>query len=427
MRALAVDPDGDALTLAFSGCASGTFPGGTAEAACQVPSVATVVATVTATDSKGASAQASVSVQGQQTANQPPTVSVTPAADSCHPRPNAPCRVTFVAQASDPDPGEVLTYAWTGCTSGTATTAECVVPGLADFTGTVTVRDRAGATATASGRVRGVNRPPTGAASAAAAGCHPYPAACRVDVSATGNDPDGDPLTFAWSGCATGTNASSICTVPLLATQAQTATVEIGDGWATVTRSVSVQAQNQPPTVSASGGGPCHPRPGSPCTVTVSAAASDPDGDPITLRWSGCASGSTVNAACAVDQLGSVSATVTATDPFNATRSANVNAQGVNQAAHATATPALGGGAAAFYTLGWSDADTDIVACQLAPPSDARCEWQPCTLGGSPNGSRQCQLTVAPGTPQGSLVCELRLLCRDVWGQGDDAIFRHQY
>jgi hypothetical protein len=386
-----------------------------------------VTATVTATDSKGASAQASVTVQGQATTNHPPTVTVVTATETCHPRPSQPCRIMFTAQANDPDPGEVLTYTWGGCTSGSASTAECVVPALSAFTGTVTVRDRAGASATASARVEGVNRAPDGSASAASPGCHPYPAACRVDVTANGTDPDGDPLTYAWSGCANGSGRTSQCLVPLVATSAQTASVNISDGWTSINRNVSVQSLNQPPTVSASAGAGCHPRPGTPCNASVSASASDPDGDPVALAWSGCATGSGASTTCSVSQLGANMAGVTATDPFGVSRSATAAVQGTNQAARATVSPLLGGGAAAFYTLGWSDSDSDVVSCQLAPPSDARCEWQACSLGGSANGSRQCQLKVAPGTPQGSLVCQLRLACRDVWDQGNEVVFQHQY
>lgn len=128
VKATASDPDGDPLTLTFGGCASGTAQGTYAESECQILSFAEVVASVTATDPSGASAQASIGIAGQGSQNHPPSVTLSTSADSCHPRPGAPCRITFTAQASDIDPGDTLTYTWSGCTKGSGTaSADCLV------------------------------------------------------------------------------------------------------------------------------------------------------------------------------------------------------------------------------------------------------------------------------------------------------------
>jgi hypothetical protein len=109
--------------------------------------------------------------------------------------------------------------------------------------------------------------------------------------------------------------------------------------------------------------------------VPVAAVASDPDGDPVTLEWFDCASGSGSRGTCRIETLGPALATATARDPFGARRLASVTSYGVNQAAQAIASPQSGSGASAMYTLARSDTDGDSVTCQLTS-SDGRCEWR---------------------------------------------------
>ena len=62
---------------------------------------------------------------------------------------------------------------------------------------------------------------------------------------------------------------------------------------------------NRPPTVSvAVSASTCHPvSKTSPCSVTCTATASDPDGDTLNYAWSGCASGTAAAATCTVSKL----------------------------------------------------------------------------------------------------------------------------
>ena len=67
-------------------------------------------------------------------------------------------------------------------------------------------------------------------------------------------------------------------------------------------------------TVAFQGSSACVPLPGKPCTLTVKADASDPDQDPLSFVWSGCATGTSNQATCTIDQLGPVAATVDVSD-----------------------------------------------------------------------------------------------------------------
>jgi hypothetical protein len=75
---------------------------------------------------------------------------------SCHPT----CTVTFTASASDPD-GDPLSYAWSGCTSGTGPSRTCQITALNTIVATVTVSDGRGGIASDSATATGVNQAPT--------------------------------------------------------------------------------------------------------------------------------------------------------------------------------------------------------------------------------------------------------------------------
>lgn len=84
---------------------------------------------------------------------------------------------------------------------------------------------------------------------------------------------------------------------------------------------------NQPPTVSVTGHGQtCHPN----CTAAFAAQASDPNGDPLTYSWSGCASGTNTAAQCSIDGLSTYTATVTVSDGRGGVATASASATGTN-------------------------------------------------------------------------------------------------
>ena len=121
-------------------------------------------------------------------------------------------------------------------------------------------------------------------------------------------------------------------------------------------RAQSHMPTSNPATASAAG---CHPRPGAPCVVPLTATPNDPDGDPVTIDWGGCADGTGTTAACEVHQLGTNTALAKGTDPFGATHEGRVSVQGQNRAPVVSASPASGSGAAFPFTWSWSDADGD--------------------------------------------------------------------
>jgi hypothetical protein len=103
---------------------------------------------------------------------------------------------------------------------------------------------------------------------------------------------------------------------------------------------------NRPPRVTLSFDGPssCHPRQPEvgdvvPCTVLLVADAKDPDGDPITLSWIGCARGGQARAACTVRAPGPVVATVEVLDSRGASTRASLTAHGDNGAPYAVLNP----------------------------------------------------------------------------------------
>jgi large repetitive protein len=204
----AIDPDGDRLFFRYSA------ESGAVTADPSNPALATYVdrgstaesdrLTVTVTDARNTSTTATRTVPLQ--GNRRPVVSVQPAVEGCHP----PCRVTFIAEASDPE-GEELSYAWSGCASGNEASAPCQVEHPGTISAAVTVTDGQGGVTTVVATAEGTNRAPT------IRGVQDAPAGePRLLVSE--NDADGDRMVCGWWGdCrCTGSHQSFnlLCTIP---------------------------------------------------------------------------------------------------------------------------------------------------------------------------------------------------------------------
>lgn len=184
---------------------------------------------------------------------------------------------------------------------------------------------------------------------------------------------------------------------------------------------VSPPEPNRPPRISLAFDGPsgCHPRRAAsgvvPCTVSLVAEAKDPDGDPITLSWSGCASGSQAQAACTIDGPGSFVATLEVRDSHGASARASLTAQGVNGPPSATlsASPPFTVGHFVGIYGGVRDADDGYVCgrswCVRAQASGA------C----GPAAFLECTCLedlYAEVTPTAAGTCTVTVTLRDDWG-----------
>jgi hypothetical protein len=151
--------------------------------------------------------------------------------------------------------------------------------------------------------------------------------------------------------------------------------------------------------------------------VPLTATPNDPDGDPVTIDWGGCADGTGTTAVCEVHQLGTNTALAKGTDPFGATHEGRVSVQGQNRAPVASASPASGSGAAFPFTWSWSDADGDQLDCDFGivqPASMCTFAGNCASAGGSSSGSVGCQAKVEFGQDP-STRCDYTLVCSDGW------------
>ncbi len=109
-------------------------------------------------------------------------------------------------------------------------------------------------------------------------------AGTAVTFSATAEDADGDPLTYTWFAGTTqiGTGGASLNWTPT-AGGTYSITVRVSDGTATVTSSPRSINVNTRPVVSDITVSPSSPQTGQ--TVTLTAVATDADGDTLTYEW----------------------------------------------------------------------------------------------------------------------------------------------
>ncbi|HEU0214799.1 MAG TPA: ThuA domain-containing protein, partial [Jiangellaceae bacterium] len=239
----------------------------------------------------------------------------------------APLPVAFSANGFDAE-GGALTYSWDFGDGGTSLRQNpdhtYLQPGT--YTAKVTVKDPKGATGTATVEIVVTNPPGNQAPTVQAAG---DPAAGKpplaVQFSATGSDPDGDTLSYAWDFGDGGKSFVQNPSHTYTAAGSYTATVTVNDGrGGTATATVAVTVGNRGPTVTLS----ATPASGkAPLMVAFSAHGSDPDGDALTYRYdfgdgSKPVTGSTATHRYA--KVGTYTAKVTATDTGGATATAQV-------------------------------------------------------------------------------------------------------
>ena len=328
------DPDGDALTYAWSGpddieltdadTDTATFTTTTA----QIGEPLTFTLTVTDPGGKSGSDDIEITVQqaavfffggggggggggtpptspGQQDPNSDPTANAGP--DQHVPSGNNVTVNLDGSGSSDPD-GDTLTYRWAktgGTYDGTASisigngeTTSFTLPDDATVGETLiitlTVNDGKGGSDTDEVEIK-VNTPPTVTASATNTNVNRD---ATASLTATATDADSDSMTYQWvktGGTYTGqiqitgdTSLSASFTVPKAASGGQTIILTFtatdsngGSGSASVT----ITAVNRPPTGADAGADANAARGSTVSLVACPASATDPDGDTLTCSW----------------------------------------------------------------------------------------------------------------------------------------------
>jgi PKD repeat protein len=277
-QANASDPEGDALTYAWSfrdgGTASTANPQHTFAAA------GTYDVALLVTDARGAVTSRTLRITAN--ANQPPQVAAT-ATPTSGP---APLLVRFNAGATDPE-GDALTYSWSFGDGGSASTVnpERTYEDPDPYRVTLTVTDARGAATTDTLWIDVLgNQPPHVAPTATpSTGLAPL----LVQFSAGASDPEGEALTYRWTfgdgGTATTPNPQHLYEDP----DPYTVTLTVTDArGASTTANLAVVAYvvppNQPPRVAPS----AVPMAGiAPLRVAFNAGATDPEGEPLMVRW----------------------------------------------------------------------------------------------------------------------------------------------
>jgi PKD repeat protein len=277
------DPDGDVLSYAWTfgdgGTGNGERPRRTYLGAGQF------TATLTVSDGRGGSHSSTASVT-IRAANRKPIAAIGGPYSGITSQP-----INFsAAQSSDPD-NDPLTYAWSFGDGGTGTGKDLshVYTTAGPFSVSVSVSDNRGGSSTASAQVNvtAANRAPTAHAGGPYSGRAGVPIAFNATQS---SDPDGDPLTYAWSfgdgGSRTGAqpehtfDASGKFTITLTVADTRgsshTTSVEANI-------SAALPGDNHAPIARA--GGPYAGEVGVPVFFNGS-TSSDADGDALQYAWS---------------------------------------------------------------------------------------------------------------------------------------------
>ena len=221
----------------------------------------------------------------------------------------------------------------------------------------------------------------------------PYRIAAGIPLTLDGTssyDPDGDVAEYRWTyhdnRTATGPNPSRVYedvdTVPV--------TLVVVDDEGVVSSSAAGTVDvvvNQPPTLSLVVGAPCH----APCTVYVTATASDPEAQLVTVTWDGCAAGQAgLVAACTMSFAGTVTAVARASDGWVAPVERQAALVSTNAAPTAPVVTVAGSGCTipclATFTATAADPDGDPIAFECTA----------CALGQT-GATATCRLET-PGT-----------------------------
>jgi PKD repeat protein len=312
------DPDSQAVTYAW------TFSDGTTATGASVTKTSATVrvlsGTVTITDADGNTASAST--EASFVANLPPSVvaSVSPTSAA------VPATIAFAGSGVDPE-GSALTYRWEFSDGTTASTARVskVISQAGAYTGTLTVSDREGISASKTVTFTGTaNGAPV--ISSATVSSATVAAPASLFFTTVASDPNRHPMTYAWA-FSDGTSATGARVVKTFATPGSyTATVTVSDsGGLTATRDVPFTVTtNSAPSVTVSSG--LGFSLASPATFGLRAAGVDPDKQPMTYRWS-FSDGTSATGVAATKNFttpGTYTATVTVTDTGGLTGSATV-------------------------------------------------------------------------------------------------------
>ncbi len=193
VRVEALDPDGDRIFFRYLADVGNIVPDPQQPAQATFTNVepggrTSARLTILVTDDKNATSSfnASVGLLG----NQSPLLEVRAARSSCHPE----CTISVTAVAQDAE-GDALTYAWSGCATGSGRSAECRVRHVGSVTAIVSVRDARGGVAVGTATVAGTNLAPT----VNRQGPEQRTSPSRLVVEPLDADPGDDPR-CAWRG-----------------------------------------------------------------------------------------------------------------------------------------------------------------------------------------------------------------------------------
>jgi hypothetical protein len=367
---------------------------------------ASAVIEVQVGDTSGSSTRGSVVVSTRPNTNpQVASITATP-----NPAPRS-ANITLHVSASDPD-GDALSYAWNApagwALAGSGATVTVTAPATSGQQATVGVVVTDGFGGTIGGSII-ISTAPNGAPQLVSLSAAPNPVlkGGAMTLNASASDPEGDSLTYTWTPPAGWTLSGSGPNVALIAPPTPGASgavsLQVSDGFGgSTTGSVTVStSQNSVPLISSLTASPVPViRSG---MVTVSAAASDADGDALTYTWSppsgwtltGSGADVTLIAPATSGVTGSLSLEVS--DAFGGTATASVvvatSANGRPQLASLSATPnPAPRGATVTVSASASDPDGDALSYVWSVNNPA---W---TL--NPNGAQAT--LVAPSAPGSS-------------------------